>query len=442
MMPVLYLITVFLIEYREFRKRRTEYRELEHFAEFLSDLRFEFYLCKSVTESIFRAAERVPGGLRKTLEEICFLLESEDAGDTVAEYQYPGYLKYLKLFVIQCRSAVQYGSGKNSTESAFVKNMTELRKDVQNECYKRAQSGFLFAGMGIVAAVPVVFLPVIRRFGCATMEELKSFYEGSFGKLTAMATGIITLCCYAIVIIVRKTGGRAEQIAGKRLAAADINRSSTEYRMICIITGIFLSLCMVCLMRKAPFGQKIIAAAIGFFVGAFMTAGFYRYLGYLRKLGMGGEVLGLQSMILLLVDVPDITIMQVLDALGDYAELFRKTVLRCADSYAAEDARALERMYEEEEYPAFRQLAGRIAVSEQVGLARAFSEIAADRQFFREQQRLEMEQELKKKAANAQVAAFFPLMFLLFAYLIFPFLAVSLGQMGEILKEMGQFHYF
>ena len=42
-------------------------------------------------------------------------------------------------------------------------------------------------------------------------------------------------------------------------------------------------------------------------------------------------------------------------------------------------------------------------VSERIGLVKAFSELAEDRHFFREQQRLDTEQELKKRAANGQV---------------------------------------
>ncbi len=116
--------------------------------------------------------------------------------------------------------------------------------------------------------------------------------------------------------------------------------------------------------------------------------------------------------------------------------------MQCADEYVSEDVKALESMFEEPENAAFRQLAGRLLASERVGLKEAFSEIAADRQFFREQLKLDAEQERKKKAGNAQIITFLPMLFLLFAYLILPFLAVSLKQMGDIFKEMEQIRYF
>ena len=444
---------------------------MEHFAEFLSDLKDQFFLCKNVTESIFRAAERMPGSLRKRLEEICFLLEEDVMGPVVSEEEFPGHLKYVRLFWIQCRSAVQYGSGKNSTESVFVKNMTELRRDVQNECYQRAQAMYLFSGMGVVAVVPIAFLPFIQWFGCVTMEELQTFYEGKIGKTVMAVFLILTTCCYIVLWMVRQTdkrlyqrpwmirrffsgalfirwaelfsGSGLEKTGEKRLREAGIEGSGMQYWITCGIvgTGIWILTVVSGLNgAKVPEQMLIFVGCVVF--GAVIVRGFYKYLGYLRGLGADGEVLSLQAMVLLMLDVPNLTIMDLLDVLGTCGELFRRRILRCADEYAAEDRKALERLAACEDNRAFRQLATRILTSEQVGIKAAFAEIAADRQFFREQLRLDMEQERKTKAANAQVVAFLPMMFLLFAYLILPFLGISLSQMGEIFKEMEQIRYF
>lgn len=459
-----------MIEYRGIRKRTKEYRELEHFAEFLSDLKDQFFLCKNVTESIFRAAERMPGSLRKRLEEVCFLLEEDTAETELSEEQFLGYMKYLRLFFVQCRSAVQYGSGKNSAESVFVRNMTELRRDVLNECYQRAQAKYLFAGMGVVAVVPLIFLPFIRWFGSETMEELKAFYDGETGTLIVTLFGIITFCCYFVLYLIRQTdkrlyqrpkilnlffawdgfqrvaalfkGSRLEKKGAERLEAAGIEANGMQYWTVCTVIGVGMSSLLLFLIRNGTFSEKMCGFLFGICFGFAIGMLFYRYLKYLRRLGASGEVLGLQSGILLLMDVPNITIIQLLDVLEHCGELFQKKLMRCVDRYTAEDVDALKKMFEEEEEPSFKQLAGRILASERIGLKAAFSEIAADRQFFREQLKFDMEQERRKKAANAQVVAFMPMMFLLFAYLILPFLNVSLGQMRDIFKEMEQIRYF
>jgi len=438
---MLCFVAVLVIEYRGFRKRTKEYRELEHFAEFLSDLKEQFYLCKNVTESIFRAAERAPGNLRKGLEEICFLLE-EDAGDSaIGEERFTGHLKYVRLFWIQCRSAVQYGSGKNSTESVFVKNMTELRRDVQNECYQRMQAMYLFAGMGMVAVMPVVFLPLIRWFGSVTMEELQVFYEGKAGRGIAVVFGILTVCCYMILCMVRQTDRRLYQ-KPKFLHEIRFPEGRMQYRVVCGGSGIITAGVVMVFAGGEKLQEQLAAGIVGMLIGVTIGVGFYKYLEYLQRLGTESEVLNLQAMILLLMDVPNITIGGILDVLGASAELFQKRLMQCADEYAAEDTVALERMFEDAEHAVFRQLAGRLLAGEKIGVKAAFSELAADRHFFREQLRMDMEQERKKKAANAQVIAFLPMMFLLFAYLIIPFLGVSLEQMREIFREMEQIRYF
>ena len=196
------------------------------------------------------------------------------------------------------------------------------------------------------------------------------------------------------------------------------------------------------MLRKEPIVVILTGGCVAGIIGVAAGMLFYRYLAYLRTLGMSGEVLGLQSVILLLYQVPNMTIMKLLTILEEYAELFQRSLMRCGDCYASEDDAALSDLRIAETSLAFQQLAGRLAVSERIGLERAFSDIAADRHFFREQERLDTEQELKKRAANGQVLAFVPMMFLLFAYLIIPFLAASLSQMGDIFREMEQIRRF
>lgn len=442
---MLCFVTVLGIEYRGFRKRRNEYRELEHFAEFLSNLKDQFYLCNNITESIFRAAEQVPGSLRKRLEEICFWLEEDTAEATFAEERFGGHLTYVRLFCVQCRSAVRYGSGKKGTESVFVRNMTELRRDVQNECYQRMQSMYLFSGMGIVTVLPVVFLPMIRVFGKVTMEELQAFYEGQTGKWIVILFGALTIGCYLVLYVIRQTDRRGYQKPKLLTCLERTAGGKAKGNLYWIICGIF-GIGTVCITRILGIEGNVaeqIALTIGsMIIGTGIGMGVIAYLGYLRKLGAEGEVLGMQAIVLLLMEVPCITITEILDVLGECGELFRERIRRCADEYAAEDEAALKRMFEEAEHPSFRQFAGHILTSERIGIKAAFAEIASDRHFFREQLQMNMEQERKKKVANAQVITFFPMVFLLFAYLILPFLYISLEQMKEIFTEMEQIRFF
>ena len=113
--PMLCFVTVLIIEYKGYKCRKVNVRELEHFAEFLSDLKDYFYVCKNVTESIFRAAERMPGNLRKRMEALSFLLETDAWGTAAMEETVSGKYHYMRAFVIQCRSAIRYGSGGNGT---------------------------------------------------------------------------------------------------------------------------------------------------------------------------------------------------------------------------------------------------------------------------------------------------------------------------------------
>lgn len=393
--------------------------------------------------------------------------EAEEKEDTIV---FPGYLKQLKLFMIQCQNAILYGSGKKGKESVFVRNMTELRRDVLNECLKREQASFLFAGLGVIAAIPVLFIPIVRKWGSENMPELLNFYNGLPGRAAAVTTILITAVCYVFLSLVRNVnssvyrrplflrkmfecsffekmgewlqGRKPEKWARRQLEKAGIYQNGTEYFLACVVCGMFLCIGSFPVTYGEKPGVVLLTALFAFFAGCTGMMGVYAYLAYLRRLGINGEVLGLQSIILMLFEAPNMTIAGILETMEEYAVIFQRELRNCADRYAAEEGEALKHLIDTGKNPEFNRLIHRLHISERLGLFHAFSELAADRQYFREQQRLDTEQELKKRAANAQVVAFVPMFFLLFAYLIFPFLAASLSQMSEIFSEMNQMKLF
>lgn len=468
MLPFLYLAAVLTAEVLSAQKRKREIRELMEFADFLSEMKEEFSLCKSVTEAIFRTSEAASAALRPYLEKIVYFLEDEETD--VSEFTYPSHLKQMKLFLIQCRNAVWYGSGKHAEESVFVRNMTELRRDVLNECTKRSQTEYLFAGLGLVAAVPAAFFPAVRSWGIKNMPELAEFYHGTVGRIVVLCLFLCTVCSYFLMRLLRRSngalyrrpaflecflafpvlerlekraeGGFFERFGRKRLMQAGIEKNGMQYWIFAGSAGTILGVVYVFFLWGAP-ASVLLSGAFGtFLLGALGTMALYRYLSYLRGLGITGEVLGLQSIILLLFEAPNMTIGKLLETMGEYAEIFRANLLFCADRYASEESEALAMLTEEGLPQEFRRMTKKLQISERLGLVPAFAELSADRQYFREQQRIDTEQQLHKRVANAQVLAFLPMFFLLFAYLILPFLAASLGQMTDIFGEMNQMRAF
>lgn len=468
MLPFLYLAAVLTAEVLSAQKRKREIRELMEFADFLSEMKEEFSLCKSVTEAIFRTSEAASAALRPYLEKIVYFLEDEETD--VSEFTYPGHLKQMKLFLIQCRNAVWYGSGKHAEESVFVRNMTELRRDVLNECTKRSQTEYLFAGLGLVSAAPAAFFPVVRSWGMKNMPELADFYRGMAGKIVVLLLFLCTIGSYFLMRLLRRSngalyhrpeflerflnlsffenlekraaGGAFERFGRKQLKRAGMEKNGMEYWFLAGVAGIVLGFVYVLVLWDISFPVLFFGAFVSFVLGVLGTMAIYRYLSYLRGLGITGEVLGLQSIILLLFEAPNMTIGKLLETMGEYAEIFRRDLLFCADRYAAEESEALAMLTEESLPQEFRRMTKKLQISERLGLVPAFAELSADRQYFREQQRIDTEQQLHKRVANAQVLAFLPMFFLLFAYLIFPFLAASLGQMSEIFGEMNQMRAF
>ena len=463
---MMYCCFVIWTEYASFSKRKKEYRDLDAFAEFLADVNYEYFVCKSVTEAIFQAAEKLPKHLKHKVEEICYLLEDEETEEAAPDFTYPKHMKHLKLFLVLCQNAVRFGSGGSGEEATFTKNMTELRKDVQIECMKRSEALFLFSGLGLIAALPVATLSAVRKWGSTNLPELKSFYDGFAGRIVVLIIWCATLLSYLLIRIVRKTDGnayrrpkhicnyfdqpffhpiknrlvgtRAEKIGRVRLLRAGIVRDGAEYWIACFSVGVAVQVISVVLSAGERGVRVFIVSGISFGAGFLCMMFFYKYLAYVRSLGVGTEVLGLQSILLMLFEAPNMTIGKLLESMEEYSELFHREILACTDRYASEENEAIK-MLEQNNLPKeFQRLSHRLFIAEKIGIRKAFAELAADRRYFRDVWKEDTEKEMSGRAANAQVFAFAPLFIILFAYLIIPFLYSSLGQMSNIFSEMNQ----
>lgn len=466
LLPIFFVSYGFLLEFFASQKRKKESKELVQFSDFLANMIDEFYLCKNVTESIYRSAEHVEGELRSILLAFCFSLEGEENDLFVYEKRVERYRKYLKLFFLQCVNAIQFGYGKKGEESVFIRNLTELRRDVLNECNKRTQAAYLFSGFSVISIAPAICLPLVKQWGMKNMPELTSFYEGFAGKLVSFSFYVILIICYLGLKMVKQTDEIVykrkkwleaffrirffrklalryrdtvvERFGRKKLYQLGMIKNGMEYWYSCFSLGCLLFLCVFFLSVGEEFPIPLISSVAAFLIGFFFMMAAYAYLIYLRTIGMSGETMGLQSVILLLFEAPNMTIGKLLETMEDYAVIFRRSLSYCYDRYSSEEREALYFLCNAEQYAPFRQLANRLIIGERLGLKKAFLELSADRAFFREQQRLDTEQEVRKKAATAQIIAFVPMFFLLFAYLILPFLAASLSQMGTIFSEMNQ----
>jgi hypothetical protein len=154
------------------------------------------------------------------------------------------------------------------------------------------------------------------------------------------------------------------------------------------------------------------------------------------RLGMDAEVVQFHSIILMLMYLDNISILTILETMEIFAGIFKTSIQECINDFNSGSEEALIGLKEKETCEVFRRLVDNLLVSDKIGIIKAFDEIAADRLYFMERRKQENEIILKKKADNATLIAYIPLMLIMTTYLIAPFIIQCIKDYQLISSEL------
>jgi len=151
---------------------------------------------------------------------------------------------------------------------------------------------------------------------------------------------------------------------------------------------------------------------------------------------MDTEVVGFHSIILMLMYLDNISILTILETMEIFAGVFKTSIQECINDFNSGSEEALLQLKEKESCEIFLRLVDNLLVSDKIGIIKAFDEIAADRLYFSERRKQENEIILKKKSDNATLIAYIPLMLIMTAYLITPFIIQCIKDYQLISSEL------
>ncbi len=142
---------------------------------------------------------------------------------------------------------------------------------------------------------------------------------------------------------------------------------------------------------------------------------------------MEDEVMQFQSLLYILREVPGMSPMRLLEQMESFAEIFKPALQHCLNNFNVNDKKALEDMYMEENYPAFRRIVDCFLMVDDMGIINAFNEIASEITSFKENRELERELQLNKEGTLATIIGVIPGGLILGGYLLAPFLIRSVA---------------
>lgn len=141
---------------------------------------------------------------------------------------------------------------------------------------------------------------------------------------------------------------------------------------------------------------------------------------------MQDEVIQFQSLIHMQKKVPGMNPVMILESMEAFAQIFKPSVRQCINEYNISDTDALERMYHNEKYPAFRRIVDCFMAVDEAGVEEAFDEISSEIINFKESRKLDRSILLDNENMLASLISVLPGGIILFGYLLIPFMLKSL----------------
>lgn len=154
------------------------------------------------------------------------------------------------------------------------------------------------------------------------------------------------------------------------------------------------------------------------------------------QMNMLSEVTQFQSIILMQMYIPDITVLRILTTMEQFAYIFRVSIQDCINEYSYSVQEALQRMKMAEGYEPFRRLCDNLLTVDKIGIVRSFEEIIQDRMHFQKQREADTYRMIKKKADYAKMIAFIPMLLIITTYLILPYGVEAMRQFSMIMEEL------
>lgn len=162
---------------------------------------------------------------------------------------------------------------------------------------------------------------------------------------------------------------------------------------------------------------------------------FYPYLFLLYqhqflKDYMDEEVICFKSILSMQVNVKGICVIELLESIEMFARVFKPAIQNCINNVLCDEKKALTDLKEIEPYPPFTRLIDCFLICDKMEAAKAFDEVIEDIKYFQDMYSLELDIMMKRKSDMAELISFLPGAFILFFYLIIPFISAGM-QMFE-----------
>lgn len=171
--------------------------------------------------------------------------------------------------------------------------------------------------------------------------------------------------------------------------------------------------------------------------GYYAPVGVLLFRRKMRQMEMKHEVDQFHSVIAMLSEMDRMSVEHVLEWMERFASIFKTPIQYCLLHYEHGAERALEELKEEAPFLPFVRTVEKLQLAvEKIPIRQAFDDLESEQAFAQEQRKQDYERLIETKAGWGKLIGFAPMMSLIFGYLVFPLVYVSLNQMSVYYEQI------
>lgn len=208
LMLTLFLFELFFIEtFMEGMVDKIDNQLLRQQVDMFGEMRHAYHEYNMVEEALYDVAQNDEVEISRQVEKIHEVLLSDDPETELEKYYDIAPNSYLKEFAGVSYLTKEFGDRKDKDGSSlYLKNLNNIVQEMQLEILKRDKLDYVFQSLSMIAAVPILFLDVMKNWAIGQFAFTRQFYNGTAGFLAQMAIVIATIICYIFVRSLKDNG--------------------------------------------------------------------------------------------------------------------------------------------------------------------------------------------------------------------------------------------
>ena len=181
--------------------------------DFFAEIRHAYHEFNMVEEAIYEVAQNDELKVSRQAEKIYEILISDDPEMELEKYYDIAPNSFLKEFAGVSYLTKEFGDRKDKDgASLYLKNLNNITQEMQIEILKRDKLDYVFQSLSIIAAVPILFLEVVKEWAVGQFAFTSQFYNGTLGFIAQIALIVITFLCYVLTRKLKDNGSTNQAV--------------------------------------------------------------------------------------------------------------------------------------------------------------------------------------------------------------------------------------